>query len=229
MGISKTPQSLGWAEIGVGIATFGVALNMVALVMGFAAPDRPVLQGVIGSFGGGIAGIAGFGAVFAMRRRSLAAFGIRYSTVRWSVIASVMGVVGYGLSLIIVSAYQEVAGHHGENPQAILHAAARGGAWPFLLSFLGGAVLTPIGEELLFRGVIANALNKYGAWAGVGLSSVIFGLVHGWSVVLWVAIMVGLLSAILLRRTGSVWPCIVLHAVYNGLHTVESALSGSTV
>ncbi len=67
--------------------------------------------------------------------------------------------------------------------------------------------------------MIANALNKYGAWAGVGLSSVIFGLAHGAGVILLVAIMVGLLSGIPFRETGSVWPSIALHGVYNGLNS----------
>ncbi len=89
---------------------------------------------------------------------------------------------------------------------------------------LAGAVLSPFGEEILFRGVVANALNRYGAWAGVGLSSIIFGLAHGVSMILPVAIMVGVLAAVLFRTTGSVWPCVVLHGVYNGTNGLASAL-----
>ena len=108
---------------------------------------------------------------------------------------------------------------------AILHAAAQGGVVPFLLAFLGGALITPLGEELLFRGVIANALNRYGALAGVGLSAVIFGVAHGTGVIMWVAIMMGIFSGALFRKTGSVWPSVLLHMAYNGLHSVGSALS----
>ncbi len=45
--------------------------------------------------------------------------------------------------------------------------------------------------------------------------------------VLPVAIMVGVLSAILFRKTGSVWPCVVLHAVYNGSQSLASALGSA--
>ncbi|WP_245521714.1 CPBP family intramembrane glutamic endopeptidase [Rhizobium leguminosarum] len=69
---------------------------------------------------------------------------------------------------------------------------------PFLLSFLGGAIFTPFGEEILFRGVVANALNRYGVFAGVVLSSIIFGLVHGVSV--------------------------ILHCVYNAMNSIASAV-----
>jgi hypothetical protein len=96
---------------------------------------------------------------------------------------------------------------------------------PFLLAVLGGAILTPLGEEFLFRGIIANALNRYGALAGIGASALIFGIAHGTGVILWVAIVAGLISGALFRRTGSVWPSFLLHAVYNGLHSVGSALS----
>ncbi|MGO6695838.1 lysostaphin resistance A-like protein [Rhizobium johnstonii] len=95
---------------------------------------------------------------------------------------------------------------------------------PFLLSFLGGAIFTPFGEEILFRGVVANALNRYGVFAGVVLSSIIFGLVHGVSVILPVAIMVGVLCGILFRATRSVWPCVILHCVYNAMNSIASAV-----
>lgn len=110
----------------------------------------------------------------------------------WLVIAAGLAVVGYGLNLVIQFTYVTFIGN--DNPRGVLHAAAQGGAMAFVPSLLGGALFTPFGEEILFRGVIANALNRFGAWAGVGLSSVIFGLVHGVSVILLVAIMVGLLS-----------------------------------
>jgi membrane protease YdiL (CAAX protease family) len=51
---------------------------------------------------------------------------------------------------------------------------------PYLiLSLLFLAVLTPVGEELLFRGVVATALMRYGPVVGVAGSAVIFSAVHG--------------------------------------------------
>ena len=55
------------------------------------------------------------------------------------------------------------------------------------------------------------------------LSALIFGLVHGVSVILPVAIMVGVLTAVIFRRTGSIWPCFILHGVYNAINGVASA------
>lgn len=220
----KDPERPGWAGVGVGLVVFLVLLAIVALAMGFLAPDAPVLQGVIGSFAGGIAGLGGFAAAYFVKRRGSAAIGLQPSPVRWYLAAAVLAVAGYFLSLLIIDAHARITGIT-DSSQAILHAAAQGGVLPFLLALLGGAIVTPLGEELLFRGVMANALNRYGALAGVGLSAVIFGVVHGTGVIMWVAIMMGLLSGALFRKTGSVWPSVLLHMVYNGLHSTGSALS----
>lgn len=42
-----------------------------------------------------------------------------------------------------------------------------------------GALLTPLGEELLFRGVLVNALVRCGPWATVLVSSAVFACAHG--------------------------------------------------
>ncbi|MBB4858800.1 membrane protease YdiL (CAAX protease family) [Novosphingobium chloroacetimidivorans] len=217
----------GWPEIVAGLVTFAVLLFAFALGFSQLPADRPVLLGVVGSTVGGFAGVGAFVAACGLRIRTLPPFGFRRVASRWLVIAAGMGVAGYGLNYIIQMVYAASFGY--DDPQGILHAAARGGALPFFASLLGGATFTPFGEEILFRGVVANALNRYGAWAGIGVSSVIFGLAHGISVVLPVAIMVGVLAAILFRHTGSVWPGIILHCVYNGSNSVASVSGISPV
>lgn len=222
----KTKQP-GWFEILTGLGTFAVLLFAFALGFSQLPADRPVLQGVVGSTAGGFAGVGAFVAACGLRIRTLPPFGFRRVASRWLVIAVGMGVVGYGLNYIIQMVYAASFGY--DDPQGILHAAARGGGLPFFASLVGGAAFTPFGEEILFRGVVANALNRYGVWAGIGGSSVIFGLAHGISVILPVAIMVGVLAAILFRRTGSVWPGIILHCVYNGSNSVASVLGISPI
>ncbi|MET1755751.1 type II CAAX endopeptidase family protein [Novosphingobium sp. RD2P27] len=225
--MNKEPEGPGWPEILTGVGTFAVLLIPFGLLLALLPQDRPVLMGVVGSTLGGFLGVGGFAAAFSLRIRALRPFGFTPVGNWWLIIAAGVGIGGYGLSIIIQSAYQTWFGN--DDPQVVLHAAARGGALPFIASLLGGALFTPFGEEILFRGVVANALNRYGAWAGVGLSAVIFGLAHGVSVILPVAIMVGVLSAILFRQTGSVWPSVVLHCTYNGANSVASALGFAPV
>lgn len=214
-------QRPGWPEILIGLVAYAALLVSFGLLMGLLPSNDPVILGVVGSTAGGFVGVGAFAAAYSLRIRALRPFGIRPVSRRWLMTATGVGIIGYGLNLIIQFTYQ--TWFRSNDPQSILHAAARGGPLPFLLSFLGGAIFTPFGEEILFRGVVANALNRYGAFAGVVLSSIIFGLAHGVSVILPVAIMVGLLSAILFRATGSVWPSVVLHCVYNGANSIASA------
>lgn len=215
-------QCPGWAEILIGLVVYALLLISFGVLMGFLPSNDPVLLGMVGSTAGGFVCFGAFAAAFGFRIRTLRAFGFRSVSSRWLVIAAATGIIGYGLNLIIQFTY--LSWFESNDPQSILHAAARGGTLPFLLSFLGGAIFTPFGEEILFRGVIANALNRYGAFAGIVLSSIIFGLAHGLSVILPIAIMVGVLSGILFRATGSVWPSIVLHSVYNAANSFASAI-----
>ncbi len=89
---------------------------------------------------------------------------------------------------------------------------------------LGGG-LTGLGEELFFRGVVANTLLKYGVWAGVVLSALVFALVHGLNLILPLAFVVGVVNATLLRRTGSVWSAVIVHVGYNSVSNIGFAFA----
>ncbi len=83
--------------------------------------------------------------------------------------------------------------------------------------------LTPaICEEGLFRGFVLSSLHRYSAAWAIGLSAVLFGMMHVLtSNVLAVerflpTTFMGLLLAWVALRTGSIWPGVVLHALHNG-------------
>lgn len=46
-------------------------------------------------------------------------------------------------------------------------------------------------------------------------SAVIFALIHGINIVFPAALVVGLINAELLRHSGSVWPAVIVHVVFN--------------
>lgn len=81
------------------------------------------------------------------------------------------------------------------------------------------AVATPVGEEFLFRGYLFRALiNWRGVWPAAIISSVVFSVTHvGWSpvVVLVPAVIFGLGACALYRWTGSLYPALALHALFN--------------
>lgn len=134
-----------WPEILIGLVAYAVLLVSFGVLMGFLPGNDPVLMGVIGSTAGGVVGVGAFAAAYSLRIRNLRPSGFKPVSPRWLTIAAGTGIVGYGLNLIIQFTYQAWFGT--SDPQGILHAAARGGPLPFLLSFLGGAIFTPFGEE----------------------------------------------------------------------------------
>lgn len=97
------------------------------------------------------------------------------------------------------------------------------------LFFVAVTVFAPIGEEVLFRGYMFNAIRQtfqerpWALPAAYLVSAFVFALVHGMSategqlalvVPLFVA---GLILAWGMHRTGSLVPCIIAHALNNGL------------
>jgi membrane protease YdiL (CAAX protease family) len=83
---------------------------------------------------------------------------------------------------------------------------------------LVAVVLGPFAEEVLFRGVVYPGLrNVLGPWAAVPLSALLFGLGHrymGWTGV-WVTGVVGVILALLVEFSGSVWPAVLAHVLVN--------------
>ena len=87
----------------------------------------------------------------------------------------------------------------------------------FISVFLLIAVFTPIVEELLFRGLVLDLLSEnYGKWISILVSSVIFGFLHIHPVSIFNAFCGGMIYGYIRIRTGSLWPSIILHALWNG-------------
>ncbi len=84
------------------------------------------------------------------------------------------------------------------------------------LSWEALAVVTPLSEEIFFRGfVFAGLLPRFGPRWAIAASALLFCAFH-LSVALIIPIFItGALLAWLYWRTGSLWPCVVAHAVQN--------------
>jgi membrane protease YdiL (CAAX protease family) len=77
------------------------------------------------------------------------------------------------------------------------------------------AGVAPIAEELTYRGLGFSVLARFGKTAAIVLVGIAFGLGHGLVTALPILIAFGIGLAYLRSRTGSVYPPIVLHAVFN--------------
>ncbi|GAB2471914.1 hypothetical protein GCM10027063_10690 [Promicromonospora xylanilytica] len=213
----------GWPEIAVGIAAMAVVgLGLPILVSGQVDLAGP-LGGALLACLSGIAGLAGFAAAAAVRRRSWQSFGLRRTSARWlwwGVAGGVLALLAKGLITPLFLQLTDAP----TDTQAGYAAGASSGPWLLVLTAIGLVVLTPIGEELLFRGVVTTGLLRYGAVIATVGSAVVFALLHGINVVLPAALIVGIITAELRRRSDSVWPGVVVHAFNNSITVIAYAL-----
>ncbi|PEL29391.1 CPBP family intramembrane glutamic endopeptidase [Bacillus pseudomycoides] len=100
----------------------------------------------------------------------------------------------------------------------------KGDFFQCLLYIFSVAIITPIKEEVLYRGILYRFFEgKYNFIIGIIISSVVFGLLHGGFPI--TAIIMGMVFAILYKKTQSIFPSIVLHISWNFLASVFTILS----
>lgn len=89
-------------------------------------------------------------------------------------------------------------------------------------------ILAPICEELLFRGVILRGfLKNYGPATSVIMTAVLFGVFHFNPIQSVTAGILGLALGWMFVKTGSLWICILFHALYNGFSTLLYFISSN--
>jgi membrane protease YdiL (CAAX protease family) len=128
-------------------------------------------------------------------------------------------VVGLGLAVVF-----------GLPPAGVL-------AWILFNTFLVG-----LSEELMFRGVLLQAFRRtVSIWPAVALTTLAFGAIHILNVFMTgdlctaliqsaAAALSGLLFIALRLRTGSLWPCVVVHGLWDfATFTIAAARSGESM
>lgn len=79
-------------------------------------------------------------------------------------------------------------------------------------------LLAPIAEETFLRGFIfAGIAKRFGYGWGALISALIFSVAHLQPGALLPIFILGLMLAWVYIRTGSIWPCILIHSAYNSI------------
>ena len=80
------------------------------------------------------------------------------------------------------------------------------------------ALLPALCEELAFRGFILSGARHLGhKWWAIGFSALAFGMVHAFLHQKINAAAMGMVIGYVAVQTGSLWPCVLLHAVHNSV------------
>lgn len=91
--------------------------------------------------------------------------------------------------------------------------SSRAGA--FAAYFVSVAVLAPLVEELMYRGLGFTLLAPYGTWVAILVTGVLFGAAHGLLIGFPILSLFGILLGWVRSKTESVYPCIAIHAIFN--------------
>jgi len=92
--------------------------------------------------------------------------------------------------------------------------------WGALALALATVVAAPLCEEVMFRGYVQRAYERWGGWVGVLVGGAIFALYHLRFQGVFALLPVSLALGTLAWRSRSLWPGILLHAVYNSIATL---------
>jgi CAAX protease family protein len=158
-------------------------------------------------------------------RPTAADFGFRRVSVGKAIVALIITAITY---YVLTAAYASLLHLHGNDklPKELgvsKSTAALVGATVFV------CVIAPIVEEFFFRGFIFGALRQMrvviagrniGTWVAAAITGILFGLAHSGSASAQYLIPLAFLGFMLcwLRwRTGSLYPCMVLHSINNSL------------
>lgn len=98
------------------------------------------------------------------------------------------------------------------------------------LAFLATALVSPVVEEVIFRGLVYTRLQRaMPGWLAVILSAALFGLCHGEAVWFCYAFVLGVVFALLTQATRSVLPGMLMHVVFNTTNEVLTLLGDTEI
>ncbi len=146
-------------------------------------------------------------------------FGLR-PTARWRQ-AIVVVPLAFVVFLALSAAWLALVHASGEEKGVVKDLVGGGST----LAVLGAAALTcvvaPLCEEFVFRGLLFRSLRNWrGFWPAALITGALFGAVHGASapaVDLLPLALFGVLLCALYQWSGSLYPCIALHAINNSI------------
>ncbi|MEA1971212.1 MAG: type II CAAX endopeptidase family protein [Thermodesulfobacteriota bacterium] len=82
---------------------------------------------------------------------------------------------GFGILVLLVSAALFA---FGINPIALVHTRLPAGQGEIIIFFLVGGIISPVAEEVFFRGVIYGFFRRWGIFVAITLSTLAFVLAH---------------------------------------------------
>lgn len=94
----------------------------------------------------------------------------------------------------------------------------------YIAELLGAVILAPIGEELIYRGIVLRCSAKISQRFAIFFSAFIFGIMHGNPYQFVLGFLLGIPLAMVTLKTGSIIPAIICHMVNNLMASVSEVV-----
>ncbi|MFQ6017693.1 MAG: lysostaphin resistance A-like protein [Kiloniellaceae bacterium] len=214
------------------IVSFGTAQLLVPLLFNLIGQDGPepdadprwllLLTATIVLVQTGV--LLGMIGIVVMRKYGLGwtALGLCPAPARWYLQAALIAILTVPLvGLVNAAVTLPTGGAPFRNPQ--VYALAPGGfSWSGLVTMtVMAGVIAPFAEELAFRGLLYPWLRqRIGIVAAALVSAVCFAVLHGVPILIPALVVVGVILAAVYQLSGSLWPAMVTHGVFNALMTL---------
>lgn len=211
-----TTAALMMLMIGLGAMSFATA----------AAGDGPkfkveqVLPGTLMS----MIPLAGVAIFLGMRRVSVERFAGVAQEPAWRLVGKAAGFFAAALPLVLglnlaMAQVLKEAGAEQDLVSLFKEVSSSGNVQGIVQMIFAAAILAPLNEELLFRGYFYPTLRRYiGAIPSALLTAAVFAGIHGNVAALPGLMLLALCFTMALEVTGSIWVCVGMHALFNGVN-----------
>lgn len=90
-----------------------------------------------------------------------------------------------------------------------------------LMLIISVAIVVPIFEEIMFRGLVMRSFNRGMPLAvAIILQAIVFGILHGHIISIFYTTFLGIILGVLRARYDSLYPCILIHMLFNGANFI---------
>lgn len=197
------------------VAYAAVSQTMHLLDGGLSGQDRSVAEALAAQLAFYAAGLSATLLVLFARRRQarVADLGWRMTSRGWVLAALPLTVLALGIASLLTGVAQTLM-PHTENAQCLSVRSDYGSS--VLLALPVVAVAAPIVEETVFRGVVYRWLRGVmPVNLAMGVSAAVFAGAHFIRLLLLPLFGLGILLAWIYERSGSIWPGVLVHALFN--------------
>jgi membrane protease YdiL (CAAX protease family) len=140
----------------------------------------------------------------------------------WSVTRSVLTGVGVAIGIRVLAAAWQSATHAALGTDTTRGMQGIHASYGLAVLLLYAALIVPIVEEFVFRGVLLRTISRYFAvWVAVLVQAVAFAVSHDDLSAYPVIFLIALMAAWLARRSGGLLAAITLHCVNNVFATLS--------